>query len=532
MATSSGELCRLDARALARGICSGQLSAIDVVESHIERIEAVNPALNAVVVKRYDAAREEAREADRRRSSGGPLGLLHGVPITIKECIDVAGTPSSFGVSSHANDMAVRDNEYVAHLRAAGAIVLGKTNLAQVLLYLESDNPLYGCARNPWDLERTPGGSSGGEGAIIAVGGSPLGLGTDIGGSSRVPAAWSGVVGFKPTAGRMPDLGRGSIPIGQRAIASQVGVMARSVGDVALAVEIANGGALPDRLPPMPLRDFERVNLAELVIGYYTDDGTFDVYSAGKRAVLDAVRWLERRGATLVPFSPPDVGEAMRLFFGILAGDAGKGVRRFLRGSPRDPRIAQLLAITAASAPTRALIRLFLQGTGRRRLAALLDAYGDPSADRHFTLVAELMDYQARFRTALDRAAGDRPIDALLSPPVSLPAFRHGASSELGVGGAYALIYNVLGYPAGVVPVTRVRPDEEIATARSSDKMDRAARDTERGSCGLPVGVQVAARPFREDVALAVMAALEGAAEPEADYPDLGRLFSSFTRRA
>jgi fatty acid amide hydrolase len=532
MATSFGELCRLDARALASGVRGGEFSAVDVVESHIERIEAVNPALNAVVVKRYGAAREEAREADRRRWSGEPLGPLHGVPITVKECIDVAGTPSSFGVSSHANDIAVRDSEYVARLRSAGAIVLGKTNLAQVLLYLESDNPLYGCARNPWDLERTPGGSSGGEGAIIALGGSPLGLGTDIGGSSRVPAAWSGVVGFKPTAGRMPDFGRGSISIGQRAIASQVGVFARTVGDVALGVEIANGGALPSRLPPMPLRDFERVNLEELVIGYYTDDGTFDACSAAKRAVLDSVRWLERCGATLVPFSPPDVGHAMRLFFGILSGDGGKGVRRFLRGSRLDPRIAQLLTIIAVSAPMRALIQLILQGTGRRRLAALLDAYGDPSADRHFTLVAELMDYQARFQTVLDRGPGDRPVDAILSPPVSLPAFRHGASSELGVAGAYALVYNVLGYPAGVVPVTRVRPDEEIATPRSSDKMDRVARDTERGSRGLPMAVQVAARPFREDVAFAVMAALERAARTEPDYPDLGPLVSSFIRRA
>src|SRR5262249_22780760 len=148
-----------------------------------------------------------------------------------------------------------KDDLYVARLRQAGAIVLGKTNVAQLLLFIESDNPVYGRSNNPWNLERSPGGSSGGQAAIIAAGGSPLGLATDSGGSIRVPAALCGIAGLKPTAGRLPDPGRVSSPIGQQAIVSQVGVLARDVEDIAVSLEIINGGRNPNREPPMPLQD-------------------------------------------------------------------------------------------------------------------------------------------------------------------------------------------------------------------------------------------------------------------------------------
>lgn len=162
-------LCGLPAHALAQRIARGEVSALDVVEAHVARIEQVNHELNAVVVARYDAARAEAREIDRRCAAGEPLGPLAGVPVTIKECIDVAGLPSTFGLPSRASESAARDDAHVARLRAAGAIVLAKTNVAQLLLFTEADNPLYGRTNNPWDAERSCGGSSGGEAAIIAA---------------------------------------------------------------------------------------------------------------------------------------------------------------------------------------------------------------------------------------------------------------------------------------------------------------------------------------------------------------------------
>src|SRR3954453_10334350 len=170
----SPDITTLGAGELAALTAAGDLSAVEAVEAQIARIEEVNPGLNAVVVKRYAEARAEAREADARRARGEALGPLHGVPVTIKDSLDVAGLPSTFGLPSRAQSQASADEAHVARLRQAGAIILGKTNVAQMLFYFEADNPLYGRTNNPWNRDRTPGGSSGGEAAIIAAGGSPL----------------------------------------------------------------------------------------------------------------------------------------------------------------------------------------------------------------------------------------------------------------------------------------------------------------------------------------------------------------------
>jgi fatty acid amide hydrolase len=229
-------LTKLSAVELAQRIAGGEVSAVEVVEAHLARIAAVNPKLNAVVLTRADAAREEARAVDARRSRGEPLPPLAGVPITVKESLDLAGTPSTFGIETRVNHRATIDDIHVARLRAAGAIVLGKTNVAQCLIYTEADNPVYGRTSNPWNSERTCGGSSGGEGAIIAAGGSPLGVGTDIGGSVRLPAHFCGLVGLKPTSGRMDDMGRYSVRVGLGVIPSLVGLVARIVAVFALAI--------------------------------------------------------------------------------------------------------------------------------------------------------------------------------------------------------------------------------------------------------------------------------------------------------
>lgn len=491
------------ATALVADLASGALSATEVVEAHITRIEQVNPALNAVVWKRFEAARAEAVEADRRRRAGAPLGPLHGLPITIKECFDFEGSPATFGVVSRKADAAATDERYVAALRRAGAIVLGKTNVSQLLLFMESDNPLYGMTRNPWDLERTPGGSSGGEAAIIAAGGSPLGLGNDIGGSVRVPAAFCGIVGFKPTADRMPDQGRGSVSLGQQGIRSQVGVHGRYVADVALGMRIASGGDSPfDGLAP--LGDPAAVDVAGLRIGWYVDDELFPASPAARRAVTEAAEALARRGATVTAWKLPDPAHAEALLFGLLGGDRFARSRAILGDSPRDPRIKQME--DAARLP-RPLVELLLAVTGRRRVRTAIRNFGPYDTAAYWRRVEALLDYRARVLAAL----GD--LDAVLSPSAPLPALRHGATAEVSAMGAYLCVYNVLGWPAGVVPWTRVRAGEESDRRPSKDPCFVAARQAETGSAGLPIGVQVAARPWRDHVALAVMAALEGSAD-------------------
>lgn len=522
-ATGKETLIHLSATALAAMIARGDISSVEAVEAYIERIERVNPDLNAVVVKRYEAARAEARTADALRFQGGELPPLHGVPLTIKESLDLEGTPSTFGLPSRASILATRDDPYVARIRAAGAIILGKTNVSQLLLYTESDNPVYGRSNNPWNLTRTPGGSSGGQAAIIAAGGSSLGLGTDIGGSLRYPAAFSGVASLKPTAGRTPDPGRYSVPLGQRAVVSQVGVLARRVEDIALGLEIINGGRYPSVEPPMPLGDPASVDVSHLRVGYYIEDGTFQVAPAVRRAVLDAVGMIRSAGAQVQEWAPPDARLGQDIFLRALGADGGRGIRQFAGHDKRDPRIATLELVARRSRPTLSVLRGVLKTLGQPSLADQLRNFGYKHTHDYWQLIEMQMAYQQRFRDALDQAEGG-PLDVLLCPAVSLPAWTHGAARELVTAGAYANVYNTLGYPTGVVQLTRVRADEEGGRQPSRDVVEETARKIEQGSAGLPIGVQIVARPWREHIALAVMSAIEQVAGTRDDYPAIAPL--------
>jgi fatty acid amide hydrolase len=521
--SESQAVIRLSATELAARIASGALSAVDAVEAFIARIEQVNPAINAVVVKRYDEARAEAQAADARRAAGEPLGPLHGVPITIKESLDLAGTPSTFGFLSRAHTLAETDDIHVARLRTAGAIVLGKTNVAQALLYNESDNPVYGRTNNPWNVQRTPGGSSGGQAAVVAAGGSPLGLGTDIAGSIRAPSMYCGVVGMKPTAGRLEDPGRFSIPLGERVIVSQEGPFARSVGDVALALEIMNGGRNPATEPPMTLGDPATVDVSKLRVAYYADDGTFTVSPAVRRAVVEAAGMLAGRGAQVTEWRPPDVPWVVEQFFGIFTADGAKGLRKLLAHEKKDPRIARLAAIAGQSGFTLAILRGLLGILGQRTTVAMLRSFGHSDTNHYWELVENQARYQRRFAAALDSDEGG-PFDVIVCPAHGLAAIPHGASRDIVLAGGYVVLYNYLGYPAGIVPVTKVRPEEESVRKRSRDALEKAARRSEKGSAGLPVGAQVIARPWREHVALAAMRVIEEAASKNPDYPGIALL--------
>lgn len=521
--TTNNTLTTLSASGLAKMIASGDISSVEAVEAHIERIERVNPALNAVVVKRYDAARTEAKEADARRARGEKLAPLHGVPITIKESLDLAGTSSTFGLPSWAGRSIEQDDLYVARIREAGAIILGKTNVAQLLLYFESDNPVYGRSNNPWNLERTPGGSSGGQAAIIAAGGSPMGLGTDIGGSLRIPATFCGIASLKPTTGRTPDAGRYSVPFGQRAIVSQVGVLARTVADIALGTEILNGGRNPNTEPPMPLGDPSAVDVSRLRVAYYTEDGTFQTAPAVRRAVLEAADALKSHGAQVTAWSPPDVSHAADLFFGILSADGARGFKHTLGRDKRDPRVASLEFMGGRSRPTLAVIGGLLKLLGQPGMAGSIRSFGHHDTHHYWQLVEAQMQYQHRFLDALDHSDGG-PFDVILCPTCALPALTHGASRDVLTTGGYTILYNLLGYPAGVVPCTRVRSGEELGRAPSRDMVEKTARKVELGSAGLPVGVQVVARPWREHVALATMRAIEEIASKYEDYPKIASM--------
>jgi fatty acid amide hydrolase len=499
-------------------IARGELSAREVLEAHVRRIEAVNPRLNAVVVPLFDQARAAAKEADEARERGKPLGPLHGVPITIKEMLDVAGTPTTLGLATRAGTNAAADGPLVGRLRRAGAVILGKTNVPQLGMIYETDNPLYGRTNNPWNLDRVPGGSSGGEAAIIAAGGSPLGLGSDGGGSIRHPCHCCGIHGFKPTSGRLTILDQ--VPYrNYPGEFIQPGPMARHVADLDLALRLlaAPGQeAFDPTIAPAPWPDSSAVRIAGLRVGTYTYDGLFTVSPALRRAVEEASAALRERGAEVEEFQPPNVGEAWRIYVGRMYADGGAFLREVVRGSKVDWRVRQMLLGVGVPTVLRRPMRWLFERMGRRFEARLYRAI--PRRTLSVTGYWRLLEDQAAYRTRFLAALDAGRFDALLCPPNGLPALTHGCYYGA-VGGSYTLLYNLLGMPAGVVAATRVRPGEESDRVPGKDALEAAARAVEQGSAGLPVGVQVVARHWREDVALAVMAALEGHFRNQPDYP-------------
>lgn len=514
------EITQHSATEIAQSVRSGKFSAREVVDAHIERIEAVNPHINAVVVPLFDEARKAADAADIAQKRGDVLGPLHGVPITIKEQFLVRGTATTFGLPSQKAHRADEDGPLVKRLREAGAIILGKTNVSQMLLYIESDNPLYGRTHNPWNFDRSCGGSSGGEAAIIAANGSPLGLGGDFGGSIREPAHFCGIQGLKPTSLRLTNFDTRSdlLPRGQEVIIPQPGPMARKVADLALEMEVlaAPGQEQFDpSIPPVPWRNFADVDIKTLRVAVYEDDGYFKAAPAIRRVVREAADALRARGVQVVEWSPPTVSAAMRLFFSIFTSDDSAALRHALRNDEPMPQLRGMLRSTQMPGFMKKLFRNRLKSTGQDRFLRVFEAVGVRSAEGFWKLIVERNQYRLRFMQELE-AGG---FGAILCPPTSLPAVLHGSTSDLLDFDSYARLFNVLGMPAGVVAAGRVRAGEESDRQPSKDDIEQAALRVETGSAGLPVGVQVAARPWREDVVLAVMSALESHFEAQADYP-------------
>src|SRR5579872_5155371 len=283
------DLTFLSAVAMAELIRKKQLSPIELVDAHLARIEKLNPKLNAFVQVDAEGARCQARASEDAGNRGERVGPLHGIPISIKSAIEVKGMRCEAGSKLRAGLVAVQDAPLVWRLRKAGAIILGTTNTPELLMAWETDNLLYGRTNNPSDLSRTPGGSSGGEAAAIAAGLSAGGVGSDGGGSIRVPAHFSGICGLKPTPGRIPATGHFPTSVGPFALLGVVGPMARTMADLKVLFEVMQGADNGDpSAAPVPVRWPSRDDLKKLRIGYFQDDGRTPVTPEISQAVRSA----------------------------------------------------------------------------------------------------------------------------------------------------------------------------------------------------------------------------------------------------
>jgi amidase len=457
-AEAAGDITTKSATELAAAIRSKQLSSRAIVDAHLDRIAKINPQLNAVVQLTADAARKEADEADAALARGESRGPLHGVPMTIKDTLETTGVICTGGTKGRASYVPKADATAVARLRAAGGIMLGKTNVPELAGAIETDNLVYGRTNNPYDLARTPGGSSGGEAAIVSACGSPLGLGTDAGGSIRVPAHFCGLAAIKPTSGRVPKTGQFPMPMGARASVFHVSLLARKVEDLALALPIIAGPDFRDStVVGMPLLDPKAVTLSGLKVAYFVDDGMASPTKEIGAAVSDSAKALTDAGVKVEESRPPDAGKAATTYHDMSRGDGGAGTRAFLKSIGSDP-ISPLFekALNTSTAPA---------------MANTTDA------------LAAFVRWDA-FRNSMLRFM--EGYDAILSAVAPFPALLHGTSfdEENRRGFGYSQMYNLTGWPTATV---RVGTTPE----------------------GLPINVQVAARPWREDVALALVAQLE-----------------------
>lgn len=433
---------------LARIIRNKQVSSEQVVTAHLHRIDEVNPKLNALVQIVRDRAPAEARSADKALAVGQLKGPLHGVPITIKDCLDTAGVITIAGTTGRASHVPKHDATVVARLRSVGAIIIGKSNLPELCLARATDNPVYGRTNNPYDLNRTPGGSSGGEAAIIAAGGSPLGIGTDAYGSIRFPCHCCVVVGIKPTSGRVPRTGDIlAFSVGAKDPWAQVGPIARYVEDLILVLPIISGPDWKDpAIIPMHLIDPQTVKLKDLRVAFFTDNGIESATEEMADAVRNAARVLQN-AVGLVQEDRPQFTDADLNWE--MPSDVG-WIRSLLKKCGWDETDSNL----------------------KKDMKAAAD---ESSAAEYIEQVNRLNVFRSRMLSFL------QAYDVVLCPPWSQPAALHGA--EMG-SPSYTIIFNKTGWPAAVV---------------------RVGTSTE----GLPIGVQIAGRPWCEHVVLSVAHFLE-----------------------
>ncbi len=443
---------------------SKAISVTELAEAHIRQIERLNPKLNALVDFDAERVRERARKHDAWAGSHSRRPLF-GLPVTVKSSIATRGLKCEIGSLLHKGETPAHDAVAVARLRAAGALTLGTTNCPEFLMAYETDNLLHGRTRNPWDLERSPGGSSGGESAAIAAGMSAAGLGSDSGGSVRVPAHFTGICSLKPTPGRIP--GRGHLPpcVGPFQILGAIGPMARTMADVTLLFRILSGQDPADPAgAPVALREPSMAELRSNRIGVFEDDELVPVTPETRAAVKAAAAALREAGFRVEPFRPRTLELLRKLWWKFFVQCGAMFYAPAIRGRERElsPIFNEFLGIAASVPPMSA--------------ADLLNAW------------AELDLLRAKTLEEMRR----HPV--LLCPVASVPAFGHGERSWTVEGRTVEYLdawrhtqwFNALAAPAAVVPVGQ-SPE------------------------GLPIGVQIVARPFEDETALRIAALVDAA---------------------
>lgn len=502
----SSSIVSLSLSELTGKLQEGSLQPDAVLHAFMEKALEVNRNLNCNTEILMESV---AQLKDLNTQKKGPL---YGVPISIKDNIAYKGHDSTCGVVSKLDQPALMDGVLVAVLKKQGAIPFVKTNIPQGLLNYDCSNPIFGQTLNPCNLQKSPGGSSGGEGALIGGGGSILGLGTDIGGSIRIPAAFCGICGFKPTSRRLSLRGISSCIKGQKSVLSSVGPLARDVESLALcmrALLCPDMFTLDPTVPPIPFNQKVYESSEPLRIGYYENDGYMQPSPSMARAFRETKDLLERAGHTLVPFQPLRLYDAFHEFAikGVFA-DGGGNLFSHLKAGPIDPCLRDQTILLTIPGFVKKLLSVVLKPFYPRPSAVLRATAG-------FGSIAELWRQHTNIEEYIDEVMAEwrrLNVDVLLCPTLG-PAYNLHYCGRLNSCLSYTTLYNLLNFPAGSVTVSTVTEEDEAQLSQYKgeygDMWDKLFVKAVRGGVGLPVSVQCVSLPWQDEMCLRFMREVE-----------------------
>ncbi|GAA5825521.1 hypothetical protein JCM11251_000271 [Rhodosporidiobolus azoricus] len=488
---------------------------------------------NALTEIMFAHALKAAQDLDAEFSRTGKIvGPLHGVPVSLKDQIDVKDVDSTIGFTHDTNRPAHEDASLVRVIRAAGGIPFVKTNVPQTMLSFECSNPLFGATRNPYDPSRTPGGSSGGEAALLASDGSPLGVGSDVGGSLRIPCHYSGCYALKPCSGRISSQGCRSSNPGSDVIQTSLGGMGRSVEDVELINAVLCDAAPElsgtDGVVPMGWRQVEVKK--KMRFGYFVNDGFCRASPACQRAVLETVEALRKEGHECIEFEPPSPIEAMEFFIALTSAGRYSTLLSGLRGDPQESSLWLVTFGSRLPSLVRSSLAWVIENVvGDRILAKLFRASRGKS-------VSELQEWQHRRDIFVHQARKElwqeHAFDAVICPVQATPALKHGETWNLSPLSIGTILWNVIDSSVGLLPVTRVSSALDslspsfTASLSSSPGSPLVESGVYLGAAGkppvynakkmegLPVGVQVVGRRWDEERVVKIMGVVDKALGP------------------
>jgi len=521
------EILRSTASDIVAAIEQKKWTAKQVVSAFIARAAVAQKVTNCYTEILFESALQEAEELDRQFSKTQSLkGPLHGVPITFKDQFEIAGYDATIGFTRWANKPATEDADVVKQIRAAGGIIIAKTNVPQTMLSFECSNPLWGKTLNPWSKDHTSGGSSGGEAASLACDASVIGIGSDIGGSLRIPTHYCGIYSLKPTVRRISTVGTKSPTPGYLNIVATLGPMARSVADLKLTSKLLFGASsphTPQALPPVPYRDHKLPS--KLRFGYYFSEGIVKASPASQRAVLETVAALRSQGHECVQFDIPDGPRALGLFAGLSSADGYKTLTSHLGPDPKEkslflvtlgpklPSLVRWLALKLLGIVKNDTI--FAQGLQNSRVR---------STDEEWALVNQKNEYVKQFyKEVWDKHS----FDGIITPVQAGPAMPHGATATLSPLACPTFLYNIVDSPIGILPVTRVDPsrdalDDEwikgpghgsVLLEQDYYLKSQPVYDATK-MAGLPIAVQVIGRAWEDEKVLEMLDVVDRALGP------------------